>query len=72
MLIDKSINQKAAVRFGAFEMFHGLLSNKDGSDKYGLGSGRGFLAGLGAGTAEAILVGPRGLKDGGRLTKGER
>lgn len=28
---------KAAIRFGSFEFFSGLLSNADGSDKYGLG-----------------------------------
>lgn len=31
---------KAAIRFGAFEFCSGLLSNPDGSDKYGLGSVR--------------------------------
>lgn len=28
---------KAAIRFGAFEFCSGLLTNEDGSDKYGLG-----------------------------------
>ena len=47
---------KAAIRFGSFEFFNGMLSNPDGTDKYGLGSTKGFLAGLGAGAAEAIFV----------------
>lgn len=28
---------KASIRFGAFEFCSGLLTNKDGGDKYGLG-----------------------------------
>ena len=47
---------KAAIRFGAFEFFNGLLSDEKGGDKYGLGSGKGFLAGLGAGALEAVFV----------------
>lgn len=29
---------KAAIRFGAFEFCSGLLSNPDGTDKFGLGA----------------------------------
>ncbi|CAM9970597.1 unnamed protein product, partial [Laminaria digitata] len=47
---------KASIRFGAFEFCSGLLTNADGSDKYGLGPMKGFVAGLGAGAAEATLV----------------
>lgn len=47
---------KAAVRFSGFEACSGLLTNADGSDKYGLGKMKGFVAGLGAGTLEAIFV----------------
>eukprot|EP00903_Cladosiphon_okamuranus_P021481 g19747.t1 len=47
---------KAAIRFGAFEFCSGLLSTPDGGDKYGLGPAKGFVAGLGAGAAEATLV----------------
>jgi solute carrier family 25 citrate transporter 1 len=47
---------KAAIRFGAFEFFSGLLTDEKGGDKYGLGQAKGFLAGLGAGTMEAIFV----------------
>ncbi|CAM9727523.1 unnamed protein product [Hapterophycus canaliculatus] len=47
---------KAAIRFGAFEFCSGLLSNADGTDKYGLGAAKGFVAGLGAGATEATLV----------------
>ena len=31
---------KAAIRFGSFEFFSGLLSTRDGGDKYGLGGVR--------------------------------
>ncbi|CAM9113322.1 unnamed protein product, partial [Ectocarpus sp. 6 AP-2014] len=47
---------KAAIRFGAFEFCSGLLSTPEGGDKYGLGAAKGFVAGLGAGAAEATLV----------------
>ena len=47
---------KAAIRFGAFETFSGYLVDQDGRDKYGLGKAKGFVAGLGAGTMEAIFV----------------
>mmetsp|Transcript_59104 Transcript_59104/g.163556 ORF Transcript_59104/g.163556 Transcript_59104/m.163556 type:complete len:341 (+) Transcript_59104:145-1167(+) len=47
---------KAAARFGFFELFSGLLTDADGGDKYGLGGAKGFVAGLGAGAAEAVLV----------------
>lgn len=47
---------KAAIRFGAFEFFSGLLNDENGKDKYGLGQAKGFIAGLGAGTMEAIFV----------------
>ncbi|CAM9273224.1 unnamed protein product [Discosporangium mesarthrocarpum] len=47
---------KAAIRFGSFETFSSLLSTSDGGDKFGLGSMKGFVAGLGAGAAEATFV----------------
>lgn len=47
---------KAAIRFSAFEMFSGLLTDSKGGDKYGLGQAKGFVAGLGAGAMEAIFV----------------
>jgi len=47
---------KAAIRFGAFETFSGFLVDQEGRDKYGLGKAKGFVAGLGAGTMEAIFV----------------
>jgi len=47
---------KASIRFGGFEFCSGLLVDKDGKDKYGLGNAKGFIAGLGAGTLEAIFV----------------
>lgn len=47
---------KAAIRFSGFEACSGLLTDKDGNDKYNLGSAKGFIAGLGAGTLEAIFV----------------
>lgn len=48
---------KAAIRFTGFETCSGLLSGPDGkSDAYGLGAAKGFIAGLGAGTLEAIFV----------------
>lgn len=47
---------KAAIRFSGFEFFSGLLTGPGGSDKYGLGKAKGFIAGLGAGTLEACFV----------------
>ena len=47
---------KAAIRFAAFETCTGLLTGPNGEDKYGLGPAQGFVAGLGAGTMEAIFV----------------
>jgi solute carrier family 25 citrate transporter 1 len=47
---------KASIRFAGFEAFSGLLTGSDGSDIYGLGKAKGFVAGLGAGTMEAIFV----------------
>lgn len=47
---------KAAIRFGSFETCSGLLSGPNGEDKFGLGKAKGFVAGLGAGTMEAIFV----------------
>lgn len=47
---------KAAIRFSGFEFFSGLLTDNDGGDKYQLGKAKGFIAGLGAGTLEAIFV----------------
>ncbi len=47
---------KAAIRFSGFEMCSGFLMDKDGNDKYNLGKAKGFIAGLGAGTLEAIMV----------------
>lgn len=47
---------KAATRFGAFETASGFLSTEVGGDKYGLGKAKGFVAGLAAGTLEAIFV----------------
>lgn len=47
---------KAAIRFSAFEFFSSCLTDADGGDKFGLGQAKGFLAGLGAGTMEAIFV----------------
>ncbi|CAM9332513.1 unnamed protein product [Choristocarpus tenellus] len=47
---------KAAIRFGSFEACSSLLSTPDGGDKYGLGKGKGFIAGLGAGAMEATFV----------------
>lgn len=47
---------KAATRFGVNEYATGLLSDANGGDRFGLGSAKGFVAGLCAGTAEAILV----------------
>lgn len=48
---------KAAIRFSAFETCSGLLTGPPGNeDKYGLGKMKGFVAGLGAGTMEAIFV----------------
>jgi solute carrier family 25 citrate transporter 1 len=47
---------KASIRFGAFEMVSGMLKTEDGRDKYGLGAAQGFVAGLAAGTLEAIFV----------------
>ncbi len=47
---------KAAIRFSGFEACSGLLTGPDGSDVYKLGKLKGFIAGLGAGTLEAIFV----------------
>uniref|UniRef100_A0A7S1VIB4 Uncharacterized protein n=1 Tax=Grammatophora oceanica TaxID=210454 RepID=A0A7S1VIB4_9STRA len=47
---------KAAIRFAAFETCSGLLSGPNGEDIYGLGKAKGFVAGLGAGTMEAVFV----------------
>lgn len=47
---------KAAIRFAAFETCSGLLTGPNGEDKFGLGKAKGFVAGLGAGTMEAIFV----------------
>lgn len=47
---------KAAIRFTSFETCSGLLTGPNGDDKYGLGKAKGFIAGLGAGTMEAIFV----------------
>ncbi len=47
---------KAAIRFSGFEACSGLLTDTNGNDKYNLGSAKGFIAGLGAGTLEAIFV----------------
>jgi len=47
---------KAAIRFAAFEKCSGMLTGPHGEDKYNLGQGKGFLAGLGAGAMEAIFV----------------
>ena len=47
---------KAAIRFAAFETCSGFLTGPNGEDKYNLGRAKGFVAGLGAGTMEAILV----------------
>jgi len=47
---------KASLRFAGFETCSGLLSGPDGQDKFNLGRAKGFVAGLGAGTLEAIFV----------------
>jgi len=48
---------KAAIRFSSFETCTSLLTGPPGNeDKYGLGQMKGFIAGLGAGTMEAIFV----------------
>ena len=47
---------KASIRFASFETCSGLLSGPNGEDIYGLGRLKGFVAGLGAGTMEAIFV----------------
>lgn len=47
---------KASIRFASFETVSGLLTGPSGEDKYGLGKAKGFVAGLGAGTMEAIFV----------------
>lgn len=48
---------KAAIRFSSFETASSLLSGPTGKeDKYNLGSAKGFVAGLCAGTMEAIFV----------------
>lgn len=47
---------KAAIRFASFETVSGFLTGPNGEDKFGLGGSKGFVAGLGAGTMEAIFV----------------
>jgi solute carrier family 25 citrate transporter 1 len=47
---------KAAIRFASFETCTGMLTGPNGEDKFGLGGAKGFVAGLGAGTMEAIFV----------------
>lgn len=47
---------KAAIRFASFETCSGLLTGPHGEDKFHLGRAKGFIAGLGAGTMEAIFV----------------
>jgi len=47
---------KAAIRFSSFEVCTNLLTGPHGEDMFHLGSAKGFIAGLGAGTAEAIFV----------------
>jgi len=47
---------KASIRFASFEFCSGLLTSPECEDPYGLGKARGFVAGLGAGTMEAIFV----------------
>jgi solute carrier family 25 (mitochondrial citrate transporter), member 1 len=47
---------KAAIRFSAFETCTSMLTGPNGEDKFNLGQGKGFVAGLGAGTMEAIFV----------------
>lgn len=47
---------KASIRFASFETVSGMLTGPNGEDKYGLGGAKGFVAGLGAGTMEAIFV----------------
>lgn len=47
---------KASIRFASFETCSGLLTGPKGEDKFGLGSAKGFVAGLGAGTMEAVFV----------------
>jgi hypothetical protein len=45
---------KAAIRFSSFEFCTSLLTGAHGEDKFNLGNAKGFIAGLGAGTAEAL------------------
>lgn len=47
---------KASIRFASFETCSGILTGPHGEDKFNLGSAKGFIAGLGAGTMEAIFV----------------
>ena len=47
---------KASIRFMSFETVSGLLTGPNGEDKFNLGGAKGFVAGLGAGTMEAIFV----------------
>jgi solute carrier family 25 citrate transporter 1 len=47
---------KTGIRFMAFEAVNNSLLDENGDDKYGLGAARGFIAGLVAGTAEAVIV----------------
>jgi solute carrier family 25 citrate transporter 1 len=47
---------KAGIRFSAFEAANGWLSDENGNDKFNLGAAKGFVAGLVAGSMEAIFV----------------
>jgi hypothetical protein len=47
---------KAGIRFAAFEAANTALSDEKGNDIYRLGAARGFIAGLVAGSLEAIFV----------------
>jgi len=47
---------KASIRFASFETVSGLLTGPNGEDRFHLGKAKGFVAGLGAGTMEALIV----------------
>ena len=47
---------KCSARFMGFEASSSLLSDENGSDVYGLGRARAFVAGVGAGIIEATFV----------------
>jgi len=47
---------KAAIRFSSFETCSGYLSPPGNPDLYNLGMAKGFIAGMGAGTMEAIFI----------------